>query len=53
MSRVALYARYSSDLQSAASIDDQMRLCRERAVSLGHEVVEVFSDHAISASKAT
>ncbi len=50
MSRVALYARYSSDLQSAASIDDQMRLCRERAVSLGHEVVEVFSDHAISAS---
>jgi len=29
--RAAIYARYSSDLQSAASIDDQVRLCRERA----------------------
>ena len=31
MSRSALiYARYSSDLQNAASIEDQVRLCRER-----------------------
>jgi site-specific DNA recombinase len=50
MTRAAIYARYSSDLQSAASVDDQVRLCRERAVQAGHEVVEVFSDHAISAS---
>ncbi|MBU9700028.1 recombinase family protein [Rhodobacteraceae bacterium HSP-20] len=50
MTRAAIYARYSSDLQSAASIDDQVRLCRERATALGHEVVEVFSDYAISAS---
>lgn len=50
MTRVAIYARYSSDLQSAASIDDQVRLCRERAAALGHDVVEVFSDYAISAS---
>ncbi len=48
--RVAIYARYSSDLQSAASIDDQVRLCRERAVAVGHNVVEVFNDYAISAS---
>ena len=48
--RAAIYARYSSDLQSAASIDDQVRLCRERAAALGHDVVEVFSDYAISAS---
>ncbi|MFM2350068.1 MAG: hypothetical protein RIR04_1034 [Pseudomonadota bacterium] len=48
--RAAIYARYSSDLQSAASIDDQVRLCRERAAQLGYEVVEVFSDYAISAS---
>jgi site-specific DNA recombinase len=48
--RVAVYARYSSDLQSAASSDDQVRLCRERAAALGHDVVEVFSDYAISAS---
>ena len=50
MTRVAIYARYSSDLQSAASIDDQVRLCRERATALGYDVVEVFSDYAISAS---
>ena len=50
MTRVAIYARYSSDLQSAASIDDQVRLCRERAATLGYDVVEVFSDYAISAS---
>lgn len=46
--RAAIYARYSSDLQSAASIKDQVRLCRERAEQEGHEVVEVFSDYAIS-----
>ena len=28
--RAVIYARYSTDLQSAASIDDQLRLCRER-----------------------
>ena len=26
--RVAIYARYSSDLQRPASIDDQVRRCR-------------------------
>ena len=46
--RTAIYARYSSDLQSAASIEDQVRLCRERATREGHEVVEVYSDYAIS-----
>ena len=28
MTRVALYARYSSDAQRDASIEDQLRLCR-------------------------
>jgi site-specific DNA recombinase len=28
MTRVALYARYSSDQQREASIEDQLRLCR-------------------------
>jgi DNA invertase Pin-like site-specific DNA recombinase len=46
--RAVIYARYSSDLQSAASIEDQVRLCRERAARDGHEVVEVYSDYAIS-----
>ena len=27
--RCALYARYSSDQQRAASIEDQFRICRE------------------------
>ena len=31
MSRVALYARYSSDNQRDASIEDQLRLCRLHA----------------------
>ena len=32
MIKVALYARYSSDNQSVASIDDQLRVCRDHAV---------------------
>jgi hypothetical protein len=31
MTRVALYARYSSDNQRDASIEDQLRICREKA----------------------
>ena len=48
MIRAAIYARYSSDLQSESSINDQVRLCRERAVHDGMTVVEVFTDYAIS-----
>ncbi|MEQ8737307.1 MAG: recombinase family protein [Hoeflea sp.] len=46
--RAAIYARYSSELQSDASIEDQVRTCRERAVADGFSIVEVFSDFAIS-----
>ena len=35
MIRAALYARYSSDLQSAASIEDQFRVCRDHAERAG------------------
>jgi site-specific DNA recombinase len=48
--RAAIYARYSSNLQSDASIEDQVRLCRERAAADGCEVAEIFSDYAISGS---
>lgn len=48
MTRVAVYARYSSDNQRAASIEDQVRLCRERSDKEGWQVVNVYSDHAIS-----
>ena len=40
MTRVALYARYSSDNQRDASIEDQLRQCRERAVREGWTIVE-------------
>jgi len=43
-----IYARYSSDLQSEASIDDQVRLCRERAERDGITISDVFTDYAIS-----
>ena len=46
--RAAIYARYSSDLQTEASIDDQVRMCRERAERDGLSVVDVFTDYAIS-----
>ncbi|WP_282121525.1 recombinase family protein [Ruegeria atlantica] len=48
MTRAAIYARYSSDLQKEASIGDQVQLCRSHAEAGGIDVVEVFTDHAIS-----
>jgi len=46
--RAAIYARYSSDMQSEASIEDQVRMCRERVGAEGFPIAEVFSDSAIS-----
>jgi site-specific DNA recombinase len=48
MSKVALYARYSTDNQSVASIEDQFRVCREHAGREGWQVVEAYQDAAIS-----
>jgi DNA invertase Pin-like site-specific DNA recombinase len=48
MIRVALYARYSSDQQNAASIEDQLRICRERAEREGWQVVGAYEDPALS-----
>ena len=48
MIRAALYARYSSDLQSAASIEDQFRVCRDHAERAGWTVVDTYRDAAIS-----
>ena len=44
----AIYARYSSDLQSEKSIEDQVRRCRALAAKSGAFPVEVFSDSALS-----
>jgi site-specific DNA recombinase len=48
--RAAIYARYSSENQNERSIDDQVTLCRELASRLGHDVVEIYADYAISGS---
>ena len=46
--RAAIYARYSSNNQRDASIDDQVRQCRKRLDNEGWRQTEVYSDHAIS-----
>ena len=48
--RVVIYARYSSDLQSEASIEDQVRLCRLRANTEGWMLQKIYSDRALSGS---
>lgn len=46
--RAVIYARFSTDMQRDASIDDQIRSCRDYAARQGLVVVEVYSDKAIS-----
>lgn len=46
--RVALYARYSTDMQNPRSIADQLAECRRYAERQGWTVVDEFSDAAIS-----
>ena len=46
--RAAIYARYSSDNQKDASIEDQVRLCRAWLKAQGHEKATVYDDRAIS-----
>jgi site-specific DNA recombinase len=48
--KVALYARFSTDLQRIASIEDQFRNCRKRAELEGWQVVALFADPAMSGS---
>ncbi|NDK36794.1 recombinase family protein, partial [Rhodovulum sulfidophilum] len=46
--RAAIYARYSTELQRDASIEDQIRACRTQADRQGYEVVKVYFDRAAS-----
>ncbi|WP_343316107.1 recombinase family protein [Brucella sp. BE17] len=48
MTRVALYARYSSDNQREASIEDQLRICREQAKREKWKTVGTYKDAGIS-----
>ncbi|MBM0108613.1 recombinase family protein [Steroidobacter sp. S1-65] len=46
--KVALYARYSSDQQRAASIEDQFRNCRRKADAENWCIAETYADEAMS-----
>jgi len=46
--RAVIYARYSSDLQREASIEDQVRLCKERIALEGWYVTATYTDSAQS-----
>lgn len=47
--RAAIYARFSTDNQKEASIEDQVRVCRRAAVAAGFHIVATFEDKGISA----
>lgn len=48
MLRAAIYARYSSDNQTFASIEAQVEQCREYCQRKGYVVVKVYTDEAKS-----
>lgn len=48
MTTAVLYARYSSDKQREASIDDQLRVCREYCEREGIQVLKTYADYALS-----
>lgn len=48
MKTAVLYARYSSDKQREASIDDQLRVCREFCAHEEIDIVGEYADYAIS-----
>jgi site-specific DNA recombinase len=50
--RVVIYARYSSDQPRATSIDDQIRLCKEKIAREGWTLAQVYRDAAISGATA-
>ena len=47
-----IYARYSSDLQRDASIDDQVRMCRARIEQEGWQYLHTYTDRARSGASA-
>ena len=50
--KAAIYARYSTELQSADSIGDQFRVCERLAARHGFTVGKRFSDAAITGGTA-
>src|SRR6516225_3775888 len=47
-----IYARYSSELQRSASIEDQVRLCRARIEQEGWSYLHAYTDRAVSGASA-
>jgi site-specific DNA recombinase len=50
--RAAIYARFSSEMQSEASIDDQIRVCTAYLEHGGWSVVATYTDYAVSGATA-
>jgi site-specific DNA recombinase len=50
--RAAIYARFSTDMQRDASIDDQVRVCTAHLRHEGASVVKTYVDYAISGATA-
>jgi len=48
MTNCVIYARYSSNLQSEKSIEDQVSLCKDAAARAGYTVLRVYADRATS-----
>ena len=48
MTRAAIYARFSTDLQNDRSVDDQVALCKAFAAQRGWTIAAVFADRAAS-----
>ncbi len=46
--RAAIYARYSTEMQSEASIEDQVRLCQRLIAQNGWQSAQVYSDMGMS-----
>src|SRR5215831_18851966 len=47
-----IYARFSSELQRDASIEDQIRLCRARIEHEGWQYLHAYTDRAVSGASA-
>jgi site-specific DNA recombinase len=52
MMRAVIYARYSTDMQLQASIDDQSEVCRRYIEGQGWTLVDTYADPATSGSSA-
>jgi site-specific DNA recombinase len=50
--RAVIYARYSSENQREASIDDQIRVCRSWLEREGWDLTQVYRDMAVSGATA-